>query len=223
MRFRQALPALAVALAASAAWGPPAVARARRGRGAAAGTPAAASRRDRRQRRRRLRPAGAQAQAQATAARRRASPRSGTGAEHRFPIAGAFDWGAADARFGAGARATATRARTWPRRPGTPVVAPYRGVVTAVAVPGQGRRPLRRDRGRGLRLRLHAPARRLDRRARGRARPHRPAHRRGGQHRRARPVRTSTSSCGRAAGTRAATRSTRCRCCSSGPLSPASG
>jgi murein DD-endopeptidase MepM/ murein hydrolase activator NlpD len=134
MRFRHALPALAVALAAAAAWGPPAVAAPGEGGGAAAGTPPGTS------------PAqsgdsGGAAFGQAAPKpkhrrRHRAQP-TATGV-HRFPIAGAFDWGGPDAVFGAKRRGHRHEGQDLAAASGTPVVAPYRGVVTAVQYQAKG-------------------------------------------------------------------------------------
>jgi murein DD-endopeptidase MepM/ murein hydrolase activator NlpD len=138
MRFRQALPALAVALAASAAWGPPAVAAPGEGGGAAAGTPTGSQ------------PAPSGGSGGATYGesapkpkhrrRHRAQPTStptATGV-HRFPIAGAFDWGGSDARFGAKRPGHRHQGQDLAAAAGTPVVAPYRGVVAAVQYQARG-------------------------------------------------------------------------------------
>ena len=136
MRFRQALPALAVALVASAAWGPPAVAAPGEGGGAAAGTPAGSQ------------PAPSGGSGGATFGQaapkpkhrrpRRAQPTAtGTGV-HRFPIAGAFDWGGPDAQFGARRKGHRHQGQDLAAASGTPVVAPYRGVVTAVQYQARG-------------------------------------------------------------------------------------
>ena len=140
MRFRLALPALAVALAASAAWGPPAVAAPGEGGGAAAGTPAGSQ----------PAPSGGSGgatfgQAAPKVKRKHRRPRraqptatgTGTGV-HRFPIAGAFDWGGSDAGFGARRKGHRHQGQDLAAASGTPVVAPYRGVVTAVQYQARG-------------------------------------------------------------------------------------
>jgi murein DD-endopeptidase MepM/ murein hydrolase activator NlpD len=138
MRFRHALPALAVALAAAAAWGPPAVAAPGEGGGAAAGTPTGTS------------PApsgdsGGAGYGQAAPKpkpkhrrRRRAQPTSTPIGPHSFPIAGAFEWGGPDAIFGAKRKGHRHQGQDLAAASGTPVVAPYRGVVTAVQYQAKG-------------------------------------------------------------------------------------
>jgi murein DD-endopeptidase MepM/ murein hydrolase activator NlpD len=139
MRFRQALPALAVALAAAAAWGPPAVAAPGEGGGALAGTPTSGT------------PTapgetGGAAYGEAPAAKpkpkrkakRRAQPTSALTAPHRFPLAGAFGWGGPDARFGAKRKGHRHQGQDLTAASGTPVVAPYRGVVVAVQYQAEG-------------------------------------------------------------------------------------
>ena len=137
MRFRLALPALAVALAAAAAWGPPAVAAPGEGGGAAAGTPTAGQ------------PApsagsGGAAYGQTSPKpkhrrRHRAQPTStSTSGVHRFPIAGTFDWGGPDAGFGAKRPGHRHQGQDLAAASGTPVLAPYRGVVTAVQYQAKG-------------------------------------------------------------------------------------
>jgi murein DD-endopeptidase MepM/ murein hydrolase activator NlpD len=139
MRFRLALPALAVVLAASAAWGPPAVAAPGEGGGAAAGTPAATE----------PAPSGSSGGATFGQAapkpkpkpkhrRRRAQPTATATGVHRFPIAGAFDWGGPDAGFGAKRKGHRHQGQDLPAASGTPVVAPYRGLVTAVQYQAKG-------------------------------------------------------------------------------------
>lgn len=71
-------------------------------------------------------------------ARRRPARRSTASAEHRVPIAGAFDWGGADARFGAKRKGHRHQGYDLAAASGTPVVAPYRGVVTAVQYQRRG-------------------------------------------------------------------------------------
>ena len=136
MRSRQTLPALAAALAASAAWGPPAVAAPGEGGGAAAGAPTASQ------------PAPSGGSGGATFGRtapkpkhrrrHRAQPTSTVTGVHRFPIAGAFEWGGSDARFGAKRPGHRHQGQDLAAASGTPVVAPYRGVVTAVQYQARG-------------------------------------------------------------------------------------
>ena len=140
---------------------------------------------------------------------------------HVFPIAGAFSWGGDGlALRRARARATATRARTSP----PPRARRWWRRAAAWSRPSQyqaeRRRPLRRPRrrGRGPRLRLHAPAHGLDPRAPRASACARASASARWAARAAPPARTSTSRSGSAAGSRAATRSTRCRCCRAGPV-----
>jgi len=137
MRFRHALPALAVALAAAAAWGPPAVAAPGEGGGAAAGTPAGTG----------SAPSGdsggaafGQAAPKPKHRRRhhRAQPTSTPAGAHSFPIAGVFDWGGPDAGFGAKRKGHRHQGQDLAAASGTPVIAPYRGVVTAVQYQAKG-------------------------------------------------------------------------------------
>jgi murein DD-endopeptidase MepM/ murein hydrolase activator NlpD len=134
MRIRLALPALAVALAAAAAMGPPVAAAPGEGGGAIAGPPAAQG--------------GAGGGGGGGAAygrpgpkpkpKRRPARRSTASGNHRFPIAGPFDWGGADARFGARRKGHRHQGQDLAAASGTPVVAPYRGVVTAVEYQAKG-------------------------------------------------------------------------------------
>jgi murein DD-endopeptidase MepM/ murein hydrolase activator NlpD len=135
MHFRHPLPALAVALAVAAAWGPQAVAAPGEGGGAAAGTPTGSE----------PAPSGASGGATFGQApkpkpkhrrRHRAQP-TATGV-HRFPIAGAFDWGGPDAVFGAKRKGHRHQGQDLAAASGTPVVAPYRGFVTAVQYQAKG-------------------------------------------------------------------------------------
>jgi murein DD-endopeptidase MepM/ murein hydrolase activator NlpD len=64
--------------------------------------------------------------------RRNALPTASETAPHRFPVAGPFDWGGADARFGAKRKGHRHQGQDLAAAAGTPVVAPFRGVVTAV-------------------------------------------------------------------------------------------
>jgi murein DD-endopeptidase MepM/ murein hydrolase activator NlpD len=138
MRFRQALPALAVALAVAAAWGPQAMAAPGEGGGAAAGTPTPSQ----------PAPSGGSGGAaygesapkpKPKPRRRHRAPAAATATGvHRFPIAGAFDWGGPDARFGAKRKGHSHQGQDLAAASGTPVVAPYRGVVTAVQYQARG-------------------------------------------------------------------------------------
>jgi murein DD-endopeptidase MepM/ murein hydrolase activator NlpD len=136
MHFRQALPALAVVLAASAAWGPQAAAAPGEGGGAAAGTPTTGQ----------PAPAGGsgggaygESAPKPKHRRRHRAPTTATATGvHRFPIAGAFDWGGPDARFGAKRKGHSHQGQDLAAAAGTPVVAPYRGVVTAVQYQARG-------------------------------------------------------------------------------------
>ncbi|MBA3261275.1 MAG: M23 family metallopeptidase [Thermoleophilaceae bacterium] len=123
MRPRRAFPALAVVLATSAALGPPAVAAPGEGGGVVAAPPAQET------------GSGGATYGQPAPKRKRrrgARPTSSQLSPHRFPIAGSFDWGGADARFGARRKGHRHQGQDLAAAAGTPVVAPYRGVVTAV-------------------------------------------------------------------------------------------
>jgi murein DD-endopeptidase MepM/ murein hydrolase activator NlpD len=145
MPVRKVLPALAVALASSAAWGPPAVAAPGEGGGAVAGAPVAgqadpaagggaaygepAPKADAK------RKARAKRRAHRAAQRRTAQPAP---AVHRFPVAGVFDWGGPDARFGARRKGHRHQGQDLVAASGTPVVAPYRGRVAYVGYQAKG-------------------------------------------------------------------------------------
>jgi murein DD-endopeptidase MepM/ murein hydrolase activator NlpD len=137
MQVRQVLPALAVALAAAAALGPPVAAAPGEGGGASAGAPSGAGSGG---------GGGGATYGQAVpqpkpkpkARRHRAQPTSSELGPHRFPVAGAFDWGGPDARFGAKRRGHTHQGQDLAAAAGTPVVAPYRGVVTAVQYQARG-------------------------------------------------------------------------------------
>jgi murein DD-endopeptidase MepM/ murein hydrolase activator NlpD len=130
MRLRRVFPALAVALAASAALGPPVAAAPGEGGGAVAAPPGQPANRG-----------GAtygQQPAPQRKRQRRAQPTSAELGAHRFPIAGPFDWGGPDARFGAKRRGHRHQGQDLAAASGTPVVSPYRGVVTAVQYQARG-------------------------------------------------------------------------------------
>jgi len=135
MQVRRFLPALAAALAATAALGPPAVAAPGEGGGAVAAPPAQS---------------GDSPQGGATGGatygqpapkrkrHRHAKPTSTGSGRHRFPIAGSFDWGGADAGFGAKRKGHRHEGQDLAAAAGTPVVAPYRGLVTTVEYQANG-------------------------------------------------------------------------------------
>lgn len=138
MRVRRFLPALAVALAATAALGPPAVAAPGEGGGAVASpapaSPAPASGGDSAD----SGGAGYGQPAPKRKRRRSAKPTSTEPGRHRFPIAGVFDWGSTDARFGAKRSGHRHQGQDLAAATGTPVVAPYRGTVTTVEYQAKG-------------------------------------------------------------------------------------
>jgi murein DD-endopeptidase MepM/ murein hydrolase activator NlpD len=137
MPVRKVLPALAVALASSAAWGPPAVAAPGEGGGAVAGAPVAGQ----------ADPAAGggtaygeakpKAPAKRRVAKRRAAKPAAPGV-HRFPVAGVFDWGGPDAGFGARRKGHRHHGQDLAAASGTPVVAPYRGRVAYVGYQARG-------------------------------------------------------------------------------------
>jgi murein DD-endopeptidase MepM/ murein hydrolase activator NlpD len=127
-------PALVAAFLAAAALGPPAVAAPGEGGGAPAGSAPPAARGD---------SGGAgigQAPAKPKHRKRhgRARPTSAKLGPHRFPVAGAFSWGATDSRFGARRKGHRHQGQDLPAASGTPVVAPYRGVVAVVQYQRRG-------------------------------------------------------------------------------------
>jgi murein DD-endopeptidase MepM/ murein hydrolase activator NlpD len=129
MRVRRFLPALAAALVAAAALGPPVAAAPGEGGGASAGAPGAQG------------GGGAtygQAAPEPKPKRHRAKPTSSELGAHRFPVAGPFDWGGPDARFGAKRKGHRHQGQDLAAAAGTPIVAPYRGVVVAVQYQARG-------------------------------------------------------------------------------------
>jgi murein DD-endopeptidase MepM/ murein hydrolase activator NlpD len=128
MRARRFPPALAVALAASAALGSPVAAAPGEGGGATAGAPTAQG------------GGGGATYGQSAPKPKRhpAKPTSSDLGPHRFPIAGPFDWGGPDARFGAKRKGHRHQGQDLAAAAGTPVVASYRGVVTAVEYQARG-------------------------------------------------------------------------------------
>jgi len=65
---------------------------------------------------------------QRSSTRRRAVPHG----EHVFPLAGAFDWGNRESRFGAKRKGHRHQGQDLPAAVGTPVVAPHAGTIEAV-------------------------------------------------------------------------------------------
>jgi murein DD-endopeptidase MepM/ murein hydrolase activator NlpD len=142
MRFRPVFPALAVALAVTAALGPPATAAPGEGGGtavptsggsdggggggAAYGQPAPRPKHERRAKR-------------STRVKRTAPGSAGPGpGEHRFPLAGPFAWGGDDARFGARRQGHRHQGQDLAAALGTPVVAPRGGAIEAVGYQARG-------------------------------------------------------------------------------------
>ena len=131
MHPRRIFPALVAVLAAAAAMGPPAAAAPGEGGGALAGAPPANARGD-------SGGAGVGHAKPRKRKRRRAETTSARTARHRFPIAGAFSWGGPDGRFGARREGHRHQGQDLPAASGTPVIAPYRGVVAAVQYQARG-------------------------------------------------------------------------------------
>ena len=135
MRSTRIISLLSVALAVAAIVGPPAAAAPGGGGGAVAGAPA---------------PSGtsggatygaavpARKRHKHRASRDRASRASKSSGAHRFPIAGSFDWGGRDARFGAKRKGHRHQGQDLAAASGTPVVAPHAGVVEAVEYQASG-------------------------------------------------------------------------------------
>jgi murein DD-endopeptidase MepM/ murein hydrolase activator NlpD len=128
MPVRKVLPALAVALASSAAWGPPAVAAPGEGGGAVAGAPVPTADGG----------GAGYGEAKPKARPKRRSAKPAARGIHRFPIAGPFDWGNRDSRFGARRRGHRHQGQDLDAASGTPVVAPYRGTVAFVGYQAKG-------------------------------------------------------------------------------------
>jgi murein DD-endopeptidase MepM/ murein hydrolase activator NlpD len=124
MRSTRIISLLTVALAVAAAVGPSAAAAPGGGGGAVAGSvaPSGAS--------------GGAAYGDAVPApkrhRHRARRATQSSSGHRFPVAGSFDWGGPDARFGAKRKGHRHQGQDLAAALGTPVVAPHAGVVEAV-------------------------------------------------------------------------------------------
>jgi murein DD-endopeptidase MepM/ murein hydrolase activator NlpD len=142
MRHARIISLLSVTLAAAAVVGPPAaaasgeggavaggtVAPADEGGGAAYGAPVPKAKAETpKKRKHRAQRAAAE---QRSAARRRATPHG----EHVFPLAGSFDWGNRDSRFGAKRKGHRHQGQDLPAALGTPVVAPHAGTIEAVDV-----------------------------------------------------------------------------------------
>jgi murein DD-endopeptidase MepM/ murein hydrolase activator NlpD len=73
------------------------------------------------------------ARAKGKAKRQRLTQRAArSNGPHAFPLAGAFDWGGKDARFGAKRRGHRHQGQDLAAATGTPVVSPHAGVVVAV-------------------------------------------------------------------------------------------
>lgn len=142
MQVRPLYPALAVALIAAAAVGPPAVAApgegggtgvptegAGKGGGAVYGQPAPESKRSTRASRRTKR---------AKRAKRARRQALGDSSGHRFPIAGPFGWGGSDSGFGAKRKGHRHQGQDLTAALGTPVVAPRAGTVEHVGYQARG-------------------------------------------------------------------------------------
>jgi murein DD-endopeptidase MepM/ murein hydrolase activator NlpD len=135
MRLRRIFSLLSVALAVAAAVGPPATAASGEGGGAVAGPPTSSG------------GGGAtfgatvpKPKAKAPKKRKQRALRSSahSSGEHAFPLAGSFDWGNRDARFGAKRKGHRHQGQDLAAASGTPVVAPHAGVVVAVEHQARG-------------------------------------------------------------------------------------
>jgi murein DD-endopeptidase MepM/ murein hydrolase activator NlpD len=145
MQVRPVFPALAVALIAAAAVGPPAVAApgegggtgvptgdAGSGGGAVYGQPAPESKRSTKGTRR------AKRAKRAKRARRAQRQALGDSSGHVFPIAGPFDWGGPDSGFGAKRKGHRHQGQDLSAALGTPVVAPRAGTVEHIGYQARG-------------------------------------------------------------------------------------
>jgi murein DD-endopeptidase MepM/ murein hydrolase activator NlpD len=121
MRFRPIFPTLAVALAVTAALGPPAAAAPGEGGGTAVPTGGGNGGGG----------GAAYGQAAPRSKRERRVKRSTATGEHAFPIAGPFDWGGPGSGFGARRKGHRHQGYDLAAALGTPVVAPRAGVVEA--------------------------------------------------------------------------------------------
>jgi murein DD-endopeptidase MepM/ murein hydrolase activator NlpD len=143
MRHARIISILSVTLAVAAGVGPPAAAASGEGGGAVAGgtvapsgdsggatygAPVPKAKAEAPKPKRAKRRAQRAATKQRSAAKRRAVPHG----EHVFPLAGSFDWGNRDSRFGAGRKGHRHQGQDLPAAIGTPVVAPHAGTIEAV-------------------------------------------------------------------------------------------
>jgi murein DD-endopeptidase MepM/ murein hydrolase activator NlpD len=149
MQVRPVFPALAVALIAAAAVGPPAVAAPGEGGGTAVPTGGPGSGggavygqpvpRSTKAARRAKRAKRAAARRERRSAERRARRQAlGDSSGHRFPIAGPFGWGGPDSGFGAKRPGHRHQGQDLSAALGTPVVAPRAGTVEFVGYQARG-------------------------------------------------------------------------------------